>query len=292
MDFSIPKGGKQLLSSRTRHPSNSLRDPQFKFGVMQGRFPSPVDRQNHSELEDWEVELLSADYMKVSHMEWVVKRGELWTDPLVSDPHVVKAILEGSRVRVPSVCFDFLIGLGAPGVDMAIHANQVHAAVSSCLEINPALIVFPLIETQDILGRTSFVFWQRLISQLLETFPTLRGRLSIEANIEAKGFDEFLSAFPPDSVGFTLDTGNLVSAGIGPAQALGDFAERVWSVHLKDKNERGSSVEFGKGVVEFGRILEVMRDTRRRPLITLECPRDATVGSLEYLRNLLEGESE
>ena len=89
--------------------------------------------------------------------------------------------------------------------------------------------------------------------------------------------DALLSRTDPSLLGLCLDTGHLTFAGGDPVDALSHYGDRIWHVHFKDCEpaiaaqsrvegwdyhtavRRGIFCELGRGMVPFGRVLDLLR---------------------------------
>ncbi len=89
--------------------------------------------------------------------------------------------------------------------------------------------------------------------------------------------DRLLGLFLPQELGLCLDTGHCMYGGGDPAELIEQFGERIRWVHLKDVSERhlreareqklnfhdavmhGVFAPLGQGVVDFGRVLELLQ---------------------------------
>jgi inosose dehydratase len=111
----------------------------------------------------------------------------------------------------------------------------------------------------------------------------------VGTNVETpEEVDRFLASFPGSDLGLCLDTGHCVYGGGEPAQLLERYADRIRCVHLKDidaerldgaRRQRldfyeavryGVFAPLGQGVIDFAKILALLRDSSFSGWIVVE----------------------
>jgi sugar phosphate isomerase/epimerase len=80
-------------------------------------------------------------------------------------------------------------------------------------------------------------------------------------------YDVFIQRSDPSIVRLQLDVGNMVMGGGDPMRYLSRYQDRYWSFHIKDiVADRSHDTELGKGTVNLGALLAMVRDIRRKPV--------------------------
>jgi len=82
--------------------------------------------------------------------------------------------------------------------------------------------------------------------------------------------DQVQRLFDRTPIRFCPDTGHLQAAGGDPVELVRTWRERIEYVHIKDLAAGGGFVPLGKGVLDVGGVLQVLRDTGFDGWVTVE----------------------
>lgn len=74
-------------------------------------------------------------------------------------------------------------------------------------------------------------------------------------------YEILLSGLDSSVVGYTPDTGNIVSGGMDPMDTVRIYRSLVRHVHLKDVSASGSWAGLGNGILDFPAIISYLADT-------------------------------
>lgn len=74
----------------------------------------------------------------------------------------------------------------------------------------------------------------------------------------------------PRPIGACVDTGHYLRSGENPVDAIRQFGERVYGVHLKDVKGRTQFTELGKGDLDLVGTLRALKQVRFRECLALE----------------------
>jgi sugar phosphate isomerase/epimerase len=143
--------------------------------------------------------------------------------------------------------------------------------------------------------------------KLLEEIDRLANRYRVDVAIRnqfmAAGQSEYstaqglLSAIKGRSerFGAAIDTGNLLSSGQDPVQAIESLKDRVWDVHLKDVSKPGVSCALGAGKLDLPGLLAALRKQEYDGPVMVEYeetpddPDPAVMASFDYLKKVTGG---
>jgi inosose dehydratase len=124
--------------------------------------------------------------------------------------------------------------------------------------------------------------------------------------------EELLTRSDPELLGLCLDTGHFAFGGGDPAEAIRNYADRIWHIHLKDfdpaiaaRSEEenwdyleslrmGVFSELGKGAVDFPAVLRAMHAIDYEGWVVVEqdlfpgtgTPKESAIRNRAYLREL------
>lgn len=82
--------------------------------------------------------------------------------------------------------------------------------------------------------------------------------------------DQIERLFERTPIRFCPDTGHLQAAGGDPVDLVRTYRERIEYVHIKDLDAAGGFVPLGRGVLDVGGVLAVLRDTGFDGWVTVE----------------------
>src|SRR4051795_4860945 len=82
--------------------------------------------------------------------------------------------------------------------------------------------------------------------------------------------DQIERLFDRTPIRFCPDTGHLQAAGGDPVELVRTYRDRIEYVHIKDLDADGGFVPLGRGVLDVGGVLQVLRDTDFDGWITVE----------------------
>ena len=115
-----------------------------------------------------------------------------------------------------------------------------------------------------------------------------------------EGLDRIYHLVDSPAIGINLDTGNAYLAGQDPYAWLDRVCDRLVHFHAKDISVEHSEAERGKvtgtpvgcacgdGVIDWGRIIEILRGCSRDIVMSVECGTiDQAQRSLKHLKSLL-----
>jgi len=116
---------------------------------------------------------------------------------------------------------------------------------------------------------------------------------------DPRGLDRMLALVDSPAIGVNFDTGNAYLCGHDPVPWLENLVDRVVHIHAKDISVQQSSAERGKvtgtpvgcacgdGVVQWPKILEICKRSRRDLVLSVECGTvDQAARSIAYLKGL------
>jgi len=80
-------------------------------------------------------------------------------------------------------------------------------------------------------------------------------------------------------MGMCIDIGHSLRAGTLPEKAIRDFKDRLFDLHIKDINtaaKEGKGIEFGRGVINFGAVIESLHKVKYTGICSIEYEKDMT----------------
>jgi inosose dehydratase len=97
-------------------------------------------------------------------------------------------------------------------------------------------------------------------------------------------------------LGLCIDVGHTIRAGVEPSAAAGEYADRLFDVHIKDvtaASTDGQTIEMGRGVIDIPRFIRTLIRLGYKGTLAFEFEKDGTdplpglAESVGYLRGIL-----
>lgn len=234
------------------------------IGIMQGRLSDAAHPTSQSFPNDWEAEFMTAREIGFTSIEW------LWDTTGGSNVLATEAgqdrIMELSGrtgVSVRSVCAHFLVAEGA-GVSTA--EAELETMVDGAAAIGATWVVLPFF------GQDSD-FIEEMLTGLANATSDSNVGLHVETDLPPHELGDLMLRIPSSRVKVNYDCGNSAALGYRHEQEIATYADRIGSVHLKDKDDRGISVALGSGIANVDRVMIDLASTGYSGSWVLETPR-------------------
>lgn len=78
-------------------------------------------------------------------------------------------------------------------------------------------------------------------------------------------------------MGLCIDIGHTFRAGVLPEQAISQFADRLFDLHIKDEDAMkadAKTIEIGRGAINFSALLDVLREIQYAGICSVEYEKD------------------
>lgn len=243
------------------------------IGIMQGRLLPPVDgRIQTFPAEQWPVEFPRARQLGFELIEFIFD-GDAEQHPFMTEQgrRRVRAAIDGSGVRVESVCADWFMATPLHGAEPATRERALDVLerlIRNSAELGVRTIILPCVDAAS-LGRPRDQ--AVLTDALMRCLPTLTSAgitLALETDLPPDPFQRLLAGLSEEVFGVNYDMGNSASLGFAPADELAAYGDRVIAVHVKDRLKGGGTVRLGAGDTDFdGCFAALARANYAGPLI-------------------------
>lgn len=99
-------------------------------------------------------------------------------------------------------------------------------------------------------------------------------------------------------MGMCIDIGHALRAGTLPEKAIRAYKDRLFDLHIKDihsSSKDGKGIEFGRGVINFGAVIESLRKVKYTGVCSIEYEKDMSdplpgiAESVGYFRGRIAG---
>jgi len=240
----------------------SLKD--CPIGFMQGRLSEMIDNKIQSfPWENWinEFEIAESNSLKI--MEWTIDAENLYDNPLMKEDgrKKIKYLKNKHDIFIPSLTGDCFMQRPFWKSEGSLKLKLEKDFVNVCKNasaIGIKYIVVPLVDNGSIINQIQeqkLINFMRSIEQKL---IKLNLKIVFEADLNPENFLIFINKLDSKIFGINYDLGNSAALGFEPEKEINLLSNRIWNVHIKDRIFKGSTVELGKGDVDFKKVFQVL----------------------------------
>ena len=216
---------------------------------MQGRL---VPREIKSRIQsfpykNWRKELNIAKKFNIKIIEWTIDYKKFLSNPLISNPELVKLNLDKNKLKCNSVTADFFMQKPVWGREKNKSDLYLKKLIKSCEILKIKYIIIPLVDNASVIKKNKSNAIKYFIS--LKKKYLKKVKILFELDLNPNQVNSFLKDIG-DSFGINYDTGNSASLGYKFDEEKKYF-DKVHNIHIKDRKIKGSTVRLGKGNFNF-----------------------------------------
>lgn len=259
----------------------------FRIGLIQGRMLPP----NYSEyqifpISNWEEEIDLIINSGFDYVEGLYDKKVHFLNMINSLKSSNDSKTQNTKNLIKSICLDALTNLSIDNIsEIEKHIEDVKR-ISNVLEVET--LVIPFLSSKSIydldyaMQAIHIVKKAGLISQNYKK----KMKIAFEFNLTSEVIMQAFQLTNIDNIGVCVDLGNINSLGLNPETEIAKLKERVFHIHVKDKNVFGLNVMLGLGGVNFAKCFECLRAINYEGLVTLETcySNDAIDGAKKNLK--------
>lgn len=279
-----------------------------KLGIMQGRLTNPRERTdiqfplyNSDEiLNEFEI----AKCLGLDYIEWNICKAvpNLFLGNFYAQ-EAIKSTKEFSEISINSICLDYLMDLDLKDKDLEFATQTINWIANIASNVGCKTIVIPIYRNNMNIHQLKY-----LISYILEkynikiTFEFLNSNsskgVSFLNELEHFGFDDFIK------LGCCFDIGNncLVLGNVetppqknyeGIIKEMENYYihNKLYHIHIKEKNKHGNTVPLGKGIIGkkgWKEIFSFLKDINYNGDYTLQVARGKSGDETNYVKEQIE----
>ena len=268
-----------------------------KIGIMQGRL---VPREIKSRLQSfpfamWKKEIELAKKNKISFIEWTLDYKNFLKNPIISNPEIVKKILNKNKIIVNSITCDFFMQkpFFKNKNNKLIIFKYLKLLIYSCNLLNIKFLVLPLVDKSSIKNAKE----EKILINELKNFVRINhlGKIKIlfEIDYNPLKIKKFMKNFNK-TFGVNYDSGNSSALNFNLTDELTYF-DHVYNIHIKDRKFNGRSVRLGTGNLRLDDLILNLKKRRYKGNLILQTyiPRKnenvlkETLKNYEYLKKVI-----
>jgi L-ribulose-5-phosphate 3-epimerase UlaE len=259
---------------------------KLNLGIMQGRL---VEREIKSRLQsfpkkNWIKEIKLASKLKIKFIEWTLDYKDFYQNPLIKNPTKLKSILSNNNISVKTVTCDFFMQK-PPFKDNSFSTEYLIKLISAAKTLGMKCIIIPLVDNSSIKNSINEKKIIKYFKDLKKKVSLGNIKIAFELDLKPIRVFNFIKNFD-NSFGVNYDLGNSAFYGYYFNNEKIYFS-RVINIHLKDRNQLGYSVPFGKGKAEFDNLFKYIKKIKYKNLFILQSYIPKKIGSKTHtLKNL------
>lgn len=274
----------------------------MKFGIMQGRLTEPKGRGiQFFPFEHWREEFDMGKALGLDEIEFIFDYDRYPENPLwQGNSEAVRAAADESGVQVCSVCFDYFMR-------RAFYKRQGHEreklfeenreilkhVLANMFAQGIGLIEIPLVDDSSLQWEEEETAFREFLLPIVdETDASIR--FGLETDMEPHRFQKYLDSFGTNRVGANYDSGNSSGLGYDPYEELTILGERIFNIHIKDRQYQGLTKQLGTGSADFAGFFQALKEIGYDGALILQAARgvegreqENIAWQLEFVRNNL-----
>ena len=237
----------------------------MRKGIMQGRLLPPIDGAiQRFPRDQWEKEFPLAVEAGVASIEWIYEVYGADSNPIGSDEGIkqIREISDRFNVTVGSLCADYF--MDKPFLRVAVTEREQRIEVlrwliDRCGKLGINRVILPFVDASKIDSSAERGEVVAILEAVLTNAEAARVELHLETSLPPAEFAELLARVPHSYVKVNYDSGNSASLGYDAAEEFGAYADRIGSVHIKDRTRGGGTVPLGTGAADFDKLFRLLR---------------------------------
>ena len=236
-----------------------------KIGFMQGRLSHNDDGKIQSFPKDnWENEFCEGKKLNFDLIEWTLDFEEIYKNPLMNKYGQKKILALSNKylIEIPSLTGDCFMQnpFWKSNKNNKNYLEKLFVDVVNCSSsIGIRHIVVPLVDNGRISNKIEELHLKSFLTKNFELFRSKKVCILFESDFNPKKLKRFINDFPDDIFGINYDVGNSASLGFNPIEEINSYGNRIYNVHLKDREYRGNTVNFGDGDANFDLVFKYLK---------------------------------
>lgn len=280
-----------------------------KLGIMQGRLTNPRDRSGIQfplyDLVEITNEFDSAKYLGLDYIEWNICKGipTLFMGDFYCK-ETLKGLKESTNILINSVCLDYLMDLDLKSNDLILITNTTNWIVNMASNIGCNTLVIPIYNMN-----MNILPIHYLISLILERYYHIKIAFEFLDSNSFTGINFINDLLYTDKlnfrdnakVGCCFDIGNncLVLGNVvtppqknyeGIIKEMENYYRhnKLYHIHIKEKDKYGNTVQLGKGIIGkrgWKEIFTFLKDINYSGDCTLQVSRGKNGDEMNHIQN-------
>lgn len=238
----------------------------ISYGIMQGRLTQPMGRGiQFFPSENWREEFQIAKEIGLDEIEFIFDydrydENPLWTQQGVQE---LKGVIEDTGVLVRGICFDYFMRRAFYKSHNAEKLKQenitiIKRMIDAMGELGVSLIEIPLVDDSSLKTEEEKALFMDFIREIAGRETGIR--FGLETDLPPAEFADYLDEINMKNVGANYDSGNSSGLGYDHYEEVTTLGERIYNIHIKDRQLHGGTKQLGTGSADFDRLFKGLNE--------------------------------
>ena len=247
-----------------------------KIGFMQGRL-SPVIKKRIQifPYKNWKNEFKIASKIGFSLMEWTIDTETLKDNPLFYTEKLkqILSLKKKYNFRIESLTLDYLMENPIwKNFEKKIFYN-LKKIIENSAKIGIKNLIVPLVDNGSINSHKELKNLHKICKSIEKLLIKNRQRVLFEIDLSPSKVKNFISKFNKKLFGINYDLGNSASLNYDVSEEFKLYSNRVFNIHIKDRELFGNTVALGKGNANFKKFFFELNKTNYKGNFILQTAR-------------------
>ena len=259
----------------------------INIGITQGRLV-PSEKKNRIQyfpVKNWKKEIMLMAKNRIYKLEWTRNFEKISQNPLFNKNQLDEIInlKKKFQIEIPSVTCDFFMEKPFFKNKNFFTLNHLKKVIENGKKIGIKYFILPLVDNSSIKNSKQ----EKMIINKLKKFNDYLNqnqKILFEIDYEPKKVKKFISNFN-NNFGINYDSGNSAANGYLLSEEKIYF-DRVYNIHIKDRNYKGNTVRLGKGNCDFKSLFLLLKKIKYKKNLILQTARSKTDHVYEIKRNI------
>jgi hexulose-6-phosphate isomerase len=265
------------------------------LGIMQGRLSkSQTGKIQEFPAKTWKKEFELANLLGIKVIEWTLDYADFKFNPIFDAENFDEIIFLQNRygVQIPSLTLDCFVE--APFykynklTSLESDINDLLWIVKNLNHTEVTTLVLPVVAESGVFHENDLLSLIYCLNSVEKELNEAKIKIAIECEFSINSIAFLLSKLNPDTFGINFDMGNSAAMGHNPEEELLVCSGRVFNVHIKDRLLYGHSVKLGDGVVNFGKIANLLVDQDYKGNMILQAARNFKKDESELISSYMK----
>lgn len=265
------------------------------LGIMQGRLSAQIDNKIQSfPKKNWKQEFKMMNLLNIKKLEWTIEYPLFYGNPLMNKKkhkEIVK-LKRKYKINIHSVTCDCFMQKPFWKIKKKNFKEEVINDFIELIKYVSLLkiryVVLPLVDNGSLKNTYQKNELIIILKNLTNYFKLKKVFILFEFDNSPKFIINFLKNLDPEVFGINYDTGNSASYGYNIDDEFKTYSKYIRNIHLKDKNNSGTSVALGEGIVNFDKFFKNLLKTSYRGNLILQTARSKNKMHVKEIKKNIE----
>ncbi len=265
----------------------------YKFLLVQGRSIPQIDDSMQYFPSNWKDEFPNIASLGFAGIEWIYDKKSEFTNPILTKTGRISMldISKKNKVDLENIVLDwFLVHplLTNDEFNVEEKIKKLLFLINVSRQSGFKRVIFPILEQNSLTSNNEVEKFINIFKEnILEFLKKWKIELHLETSLSPEKEYYILKKINSKWVKSCFDMGNSASYGFDPETCLKILSTYIGSVHIKDRKLHGTSMELGKGDVNFYKVFESLDIINFHGPISFQIYRNKDSNNISILKESL-----